>query len=99
MNDWPRANAFIVLRKCKWLVTWESMSSSDVYESTTKLFLCYQVVTALTERFCQNAFAPREAMAEWMNFGLSVDLIGCYLLGSGEVWKKDGRTSHAAVGF
>ena len=29
----------------------------------TKLFICYHAVTALTERFCQNAFAPREAMA------------------------------------
>ena len=33
------------------------------YESMTKLFVCYHAVTALTERFCQNAFAPREAMA------------------------------------
>jgi hypothetical protein len=24
----------------------------------TKLFVCYHAVTALTERFCQNAFAP-----------------------------------------
>jgi hypothetical protein len=29
----------------------------------TKLFVCYDAVTALMERFCQNAFAPREAMA------------------------------------
>ena len=30
----------------------------------TKLFLCYHTVTALTERFCENPFVPREAMAE-----------------------------------
>ena len=30
---------------------------------TTKSFVCYHAVTALMERFCQNAFAPREAMA------------------------------------
>ena len=30
----------------------------------TKLFLCYQVVTALMERLCQNAFAVRKAMVE-----------------------------------
>jgi hypothetical protein len=29
----------------------------------TKVFVCYHAVTALTECFCQNAFAPREAMA------------------------------------
>jgi hypothetical protein len=28
---------------------------------TTKLFVCYFAVTTGTERFCQNAFAPREA--------------------------------------
>jgi hypothetical protein len=27
------------------------------------LFVCYRVVTALMERFCQTAFAPREALA------------------------------------
>jgi hypothetical protein len=33
------------------------------HESMTKVFVCYHAVTALTECFCQNAFASREAMA------------------------------------
>jgi hypothetical protein len=60
------------------------------YESMTKLFLCYQAVTALMERFCQNAFAvPRgDGRAARMNCGLSADLIGCRLSGLEEVWEK-----------
>jgi hypothetical protein len=59
-------------------------------KSMTKLFLCYQAVTALVERFCQNAFAvPRsDGPSRTQNCGLSADLIGCRLLGLGEVWKK-----------
>jgi hypothetical protein len=65
-----------------------------------RLFVCYHAVTALTERFCQNALAPREAMAEaWMNCGLSAGLIACRLPGLGEIWENDGRTGHAAIGF
>jgi hypothetical protein len=57
------------------------------YELMTKLFLCYQAVTALMKRFCQIAFAVlrRDGRAARVNCGLSADLIGRRLLGLGEV--------------
>jgi acyl carrier protein len=59
------------------------------YESMNKLFLCYQAVTALMERFCQNAFAvPRVARAARMNCGLSVDLIWLPPAGFGRSLRK-----------
>jgi hypothetical protein len=52
------------------------------------------------------AFLPKcvrsqrgDGRAAWMNCGLSIDLIGCHLLGLEEIWESDGRTSHAAIGF
>ena len=42
---------------------WHEFRAGTSIGPTTKLFVCYHAVTALMERFCQNAFAPREAMA------------------------------------
>jgi hypothetical protein len=53
------------LQEVMWKKIWVRgrIGHHQKYESMTKLFVCYHAVTALTERFCQNAFAPREAMA------------------------------------
>jgi hypothetical protein len=71
------------------------------YESMNKLFLCYQAVTALMERFCQNAFAVLRRDGRGRTGELLSPLI--LLVAACWVWekseKKDGRTSHAAIGF